>query len=241
MKIGDQIVEQIQAHEALPDAQARERVVELLERVGHPARAGADRLLPVRVLGRHAPARDDRHGPLVRPERPDRRRAHHRARRDDPGADPRAHPPAARGDQRRGDPRDARPRRGGRHRRPDRGDVRRPDRRGGHARRHLLRPAAPLHVGPARIDHAGRPAAPRAASRDRRAASVAGRPAGGLPLPPALPARVRQVHAGAAARGARAGDAGHLDRCWLTVEQKRQLREVRPGEIGLPTKEGVAV
>ena len=36
MKIGDQIVEQIQAHEALPDAQARERVVELLEKVGIP-------------------------------------------------------------------------------------------------------------------------------------------------------------------------------------------------------------
>jgi peptide/nickel transport system ATP-binding protein/oligopeptide transport system ATP-binding protein len=35
-KVGAQIVEQIQAHEALPDAQARERVVELLERVGIP-------------------------------------------------------------------------------------------------------------------------------------------------------------------------------------------------------------
>jgi peptide/nickel transport system ATP-binding protein/oligopeptide transport system ATP-binding protein len=35
-KIGDQIVEQIQEHEGLPDAQARERVIELLERVGIP-------------------------------------------------------------------------------------------------------------------------------------------------------------------------------------------------------------
>jgi peptide/nickel transport system ATP-binding protein len=35
-KIGAQIVEQIQAHEGIPDAQARERVVELLERVGIP-------------------------------------------------------------------------------------------------------------------------------------------------------------------------------------------------------------
>ncbi len=34
---------------------------------------------------------------------------------------------------------------------------------------------------------------------------------------------------------------GHLDRCWLSLEQKRQLREVRPGEIGLHPKEGVAV
>jgi peptide/nickel transport system ATP-binding protein len=35
-KIGDQIVEQIQEHEALPDQQARERAIELLERVGTP-------------------------------------------------------------------------------------------------------------------------------------------------------------------------------------------------------------
>jgi peptide/nickel transport system ATP-binding protein len=36
MRIGDQIVEQIQEHEALPDRQAQERAVELLERVGIP-------------------------------------------------------------------------------------------------------------------------------------------------------------------------------------------------------------
>jgi peptide/nickel transport system ATP-binding protein len=36
MRIGDQIVEQIQEHQSMPDAQAAERVVELLERVGIP-------------------------------------------------------------------------------------------------------------------------------------------------------------------------------------------------------------
>jgi peptide/nickel transport system ATP-binding protein/oligopeptide transport system ATP-binding protein len=36
MRVGDQIVEQIQEHEGLPDAQARERTIELLERVGIP-------------------------------------------------------------------------------------------------------------------------------------------------------------------------------------------------------------
>ena len=36
MKIGPQIVEQIQEHEALPDQQARERSIELLEKVGIP-------------------------------------------------------------------------------------------------------------------------------------------------------------------------------------------------------------
>ena len=30
----------------------------------------------------------------------------------------------------------------------------------------------------------------------------------------------------------------HLDRCWLTVEDKRVRREVQPGEIGLGAKEG---
>jgi peptide/nickel transport system ATP-binding protein len=33
--------------------------------------------------------------------------------------------------------------------------------------------------------------------------------------------------------------AEHCDRCWLTVEEKRERREVRPGEIGLGEKEGV--
>ncbi|HEY6781113.1 MAG TPA: ABC transporter ATP-binding protein [Thermoleophilaceae bacterium] len=33
----------------------------------------------------------------------------------------------------------------------------------------------------------------------------------------------------------------HLDRCWLAAERKRELREVRPGEIGLGAKPGVEV
>jgi peptide/nickel transport system ATP-binding protein len=36
MKVGQQIIEQIQEHEGSPDAEARERVVELLDRVGIP-------------------------------------------------------------------------------------------------------------------------------------------------------------------------------------------------------------
>src|SRR5215211_3803565 len=35
------------------------------------------------------------------------------------------------------------------------------------------------------------------------------------------------------------GKPDHTDRCWLTAEQKKQLREVRPGEIGLADKKGV--
>jgi peptide/nickel transport system ATP-binding protein len=36
MKIGDQIVEQIQEHQGIPDAQARERAIDVLEQVGIP-------------------------------------------------------------------------------------------------------------------------------------------------------------------------------------------------------------
>jgi len=36
------------------------------------------------------------------------------------------------------------------------------------------------------------------------------------------------------------GADDHLDRCWLSAEQKRELREVRPGEIGLAGKPGAA-
>jgi oligopeptide/dipeptide ABC transporter ATP-binding protein len=32
------------------------------------------------------------------------------------------------------------------------------------------------------------------------------------------------------------GQPTHLDRCWLTAEEKRERREVRPGEIGLEAK-----
>ena len=53
----------------------------------HPRRAGARQPVPVRVLRRHAPARDDRHGDQLQPGRPDRRRADDGARRHDPGAD----------------------------------------------------------------------------------------------------------------------------------------------------------
>jgi peptide/nickel transport system ATP-binding protein/oligopeptide transport system ATP-binding protein len=33
------------------------------------------------------------------------------------------------------------------------------------------------------------------------------------------------------------GDGAHVDRCWLSVEDKQRLREVRPGEIGLAKQE----
>ena len=85
----------------------------------------------------------------------------------------------------------------------------------------LLRPPAPLHLGPAGLDHAARPAARAPASpRSRAQPPSLTRPARGLPFPAPLPARVRHVHRGARARAARRRP-GHLDRCWLAGEQKK--------------------
>ena len=62
----------------------------------HPAADHRVNDYPAPVLGRHAPARDDRHGAGERPVAADRRRADHRARRDRAGPDPRPAPgPAA--------------------------------------------------------------------------------------------------------------------------------------------------
>ena len=118
MKIGDQIVEQIQAHEGLPDAQARERVVELLERVGIPrARERIDSYpfefsggMRQRVMIAMALSCDPSvliaDEPTTALDVTIQAQILERIRR------------AARGDRRRRDPRDPRPRRGGRHRRP---------------------------------------------------------------------------------------------------------------------------
>ena len=79
---------------------------------------------------------------VVRPEADPRRRADDRARRDDPGADPRAHP-AAVGGVRHGRPDDhPRPRDRRRHVRPGQRHVRRPDRRDRHRRRRCSRTRA---------------------------------------------------------------------------------------------------
>ena len=52
----------------------------------HPGGQGAGQRLPAPVLRRHAPAHHDRDGDRAGPRRADRRRAHHRARRDRAGA-----------------------------------------------------------------------------------------------------------------------------------------------------------
>ena len=57
--------------------------------------SAAHRRISAPALGRHAAAGDDRDGARLQPEAADRRRADDRARRDDPGADPRSDARAA--------------------------------------------------------------------------------------------------------------------------------------------------
>ena len=142
-RVGAQLVEAIRAHQDVSKAAARARTVELLELVGMPDPSAPHRRLPARVLGRHAPAGDDRDGTRQRAKAADRRRADDRPRRHRAGADPRppGPTPARAGD---GDhhhhPRPRR-RRGGRG--SDRRDVRGPDRRV--ARRRRRSSVAPEH------------------------------------------------------------------------------------------------
>ena len=95
--VGFQLAETLRLHLGMDRRAARERSIELLEQVGIPAPRSRARRLSAPALGRHEPARDDRDGDRLQPEAADRRRADHRARRHDPGADPRpAAQPAAR-------------------------------------------------------------------------------------------------------------------------------------------------
>ena len=90
-KIGDQIVEAIRIHQdgrAAPRGQRARAAAP----GRHPERRPEHRRLSAPVLRRDAPARDDRDGAVLQPGRADRRRADHRARRHDPGADPRPDP-----------------------------------------------------------------------------------------------------------------------------------------------------
>ncbi len=97
----------------------------------HPRRAAPGEVVPAPALRRPGAAGDDRHGARRRARAADRRRAHHRPRRDDPGADPRPDAPTAGRLRHQRGPDHARPRRGGGDGPPGRRDVRRPDRRAG--------------------------------------------------------------------------------------------------------------
>ena len=124
--VGNQIAEQVRAHRSVGRAEAWTHAEDMLDRVGIPDPKRRARRLSPRLLGRDAPARDDRHGPLVRTQAVDRRRAHHGSGRHDSGADPRAPGLPAAGTADGHDLRHPRSRGDRRHRRRGRRHVRRP-------------------------------------------------------------------------------------------------------------------
>ena len=90
--VGEQIAEAVVLHQKLDAARgAASAPSRCCELVRHPdRRASASTTIPHQLSRRHAAARDDRDGAVLQPDAADRRRADDGARRDDPGADPRA-------------------------------------------------------------------------------------------------------------------------------------------------------
>ena len=141
--IGDQIAEQVELHKKVKRKEAWDRAIEALTAGRHPEPGAPGQAVPARDVRRHAPARDDRDGPLVRAEAADRRRADDRARRDDPGPDPGAPEVDPGADRLGADADHPRPRRRRRDGRPRHRHVRRPGRGAGDGRRGPPRAAAP--------------------------------------------------------------------------------------------------
>ena len=98
-RIGNQIVEAIRTHEKVGKKEALRTRHRPVAQGGHPLAREAHRRLPAPDVGRHAPARHDRHGAGLQPEAAHRRRAHHGPGRDHPGADPGPAAPPARRDR----------------------------------------------------------------------------------------------------------------------------------------------
>ena len=88
--IGIQVTEVLERHRGHVAARRPAEARDLLDRVGIPDPEPAAEGVPAPAVRRHAPARADRDGAGLQAPAAHRRRADHRAGRDDPGADPRA-------------------------------------------------------------------------------------------------------------------------------------------------------
>ena len=171
---------------------------------------------------RHAPARHDRDGALVRAEAHHRGRADHRARRDDPGADPGADegPDAAPG--RRADHHHAQSRR--------RGALRRPGERhvcGPHRRERLGAPASiTARAIPTRSRCCARSRAWTSRARPSSIRSRGSRPTSCGSMPAVRSGRAAASPLRAATRPppcSKPMAGGHLSACW----EKARLAELR--------------
>ena len=211
LKIGTQIMETIRRTSGTTRARRASARSSCSKRCSIPNAKDAARRLPAPLLGRDAPARDDRDRDLVQPEAPDRGRADDGARRHRPGG--RARP--ARGapaGARDGDDRDhARHGSGRRSGRRHRRHVRGPDRGAGDVARPVRPPGASVHRGaagsaPADRGH-GDPRGP--ADRDPGAAARSLRPAR------------RRAASRPVARSPTARTRAR--------RRSRELREIRPG------------
>jgi oligopeptide/dipeptide ABC transporter ATP-binding protein len=81
-------------------------------------------------------------------------------------------------------------------------------------------------------------------ARTSRLAQIEGQPPSLISPPPGCHFRPRCPHAfekcpQTPPLEARSGSRGHLDRCWLEPDRKRDLRVISTGEIGLEASEGV--
>ena len=184
--VGNQIIEAYRLHNDVSKKQARAHAIDMLDRVGIPEPGTAGRRLSPPVFRRHAPAGDDCDVAVLRPRPADRRRAHDRARRDGPGADPRPDSRSPARLQRGRHHHHPRPRRGRRAGRRHPRDVRRPSRRVRQRRPAVQRARAPLRMGTARLDAPLRPAAHRAADPGERYAAEPDPRAEGLPVQSAV-------------------------------------------------------
>ena len=171
--VGRQLTEGLRVHRGMNRKEAEARALELLRAGAHPRARAAAEPVSARAFGRHAPAGRDRHGAGLQAAPPDRGRADDRARRHDPGRDPRADRPAQARDRDRGDVHHPRHGRGGADGRPRRRDVPRQARSRKARSSRSSRTQARLHPGAA-----GRGAEARRDARHRRARADEARGAG---------------------------------------------------------------